>query len=1109
MFCELDYSKDRRWEGDYLKEKCMEVGVEEEYNLYQIRIRIYYLGVFVFLHWLVVLMHCTFLLTTCEYQKLINVDVVFYVMAAVLITAMMCIDLKEQLVIKYNWIMYVTSVIAVLILVAVDLLLNVYHYHEHDWITGSFYDTYVILMIYMFLPIPKIWAPLGLGILVSSIFILYYITYVASKYRYEISNSDHVNQMVADISHHICLHLLGVFFRVMREIVVRSSFLDRHQFVMEDIWLRNARAQEKVFLHSILPQQISQPIQDEIRDRIAINEKHQKVQIGPLGIGERIMSIQNHPDVTILYADIVNYTHLTTTLSVKNLVTLLHNLYGRFDKAASHFNVQRIKFLGDCYYCVAGLISPDPDHAKWCVELGLCMIKQIRDVRVSHNVEIDIRVGVHSGAIFAGVLGAAKLQYDIWGTDVVIANRLEGTGLPGHIHVSERTISLILDHMYQLLPCTEKANNDPVLIKHGIATYLIAATDTPDSFYDSSSEGLESVSFTLSMQMSARSELNESRISLELRNEFQKMPVGPSSLRNKFKLFFHWGDHKEVRIKQDENQASLRFFLLDFTDPNLEHNYMREPDYMLKYSILLAWCMSLCLITIELLFRNKAHRTCYYIGSAVILSLSTLLFITWYKKICYWRYSEGDHKYTSISCFLFRISENIQCSLMKRVCIYLYTIIVYFLIIFIMLSECDLHEFQVLHIESKLYLYEADPDMCFQPWVLTNMVCLIIGMTLIFTRIPFMMKVVVTIFEIVSYMVVVFYHFQYIVHNSLTTNPFFMAEYAHCILIVITGLIFYLMERQTEFNNKINFRWRVELKKKQRDARLADQSISVLLHNILPSHVVDIYLTSLARHELYYEDYDMVAVMFATLINFELDLPSLRVLNEIISEFDRILSHYKDEYSVEKIKIVGCTYMAACGLDIRLSSTVSNRQSSKHESIAQEVLRAQRSLDSFNMYHKQETKKNEDVVFVLTAFALDLMRTLWMCNMNFKTLPSDREMFSADIRIGISSGEVMAGVVGASQVHYDIWGNAVNMASRMDSTGLTGHIQVTDETANTLRKCGVRCNYRGMTFVKGRGILPTYFVGIDENYNFQYINESWSHRQHSNPSSSTELSYAE
>jgi len=93
--------------------------------------------------------------------------------------------------------------------------------------------------------------------------------------------------------------------------------------------------------------------------------------------------------------------------------------------------------------------------------------------------------------------------------------------------------------------------------------------------------------------------------------------------------------------------------------------------------------------------------------------------------------------------------------------------------------------------------------------------------------------------------------------------------------------------------------------------------------------------------------------MFATLKNFDLDLQSLRVLNEIISEFDRLVSHtknnyakllffiflqlsfYKDDYSVEKIKIVGCTYMAACGLDLRLSSTTSERQS-RHESIVQE-----------------------------------------------------------------------------------------------------------------------------------------------------------------------------
>ncbi|KAL7734958.1 hypothetical protein ACLKA6_011223 [Drosophila palustris] len=958
MVCELDYSVERRWEGDYLKEKCMEVGLEEEYDAYLIRLRLYYIEVFLLLHWIVVLLHSGFLLATCDPIEFIHVDVVFYVIAAVSITGLMCINLIEDLVKRHSWIMYVTSVVAVLILVAVDLLTNVYHYHEHDWITGSFYDTYVILMIYMFLPIPNILAPLALGIVVSSIYVLYYFHYIASKYKFEISNKKNLNQLVADISHQFCLNVLGIFFRVMREILVRSSFLDRHQFVMDDIWLRNARAKEKLFLHSILPPQISQPIQNEIRNRIALAEKHRNVQF--VSIGERIMSIQSHPDVTILYADIVNYTHLTTTLSVKTLVTLLHNLYARFDKAASHFTVQRIKFLGDCYYCVAGLINPDPDHAKWCVELGLCMIEQIHEVRASQKVDINIRVGVHSGGLFAGVLGATKLQYDIWGTDVVIANRLEATGVPGHIHTSERTLQFIEDHTYTVLPGTKAAIKDPYLLKHGILTFLIAPAEIPDRIsFRHSNDDLESTS-SMSVQFSQRSELNESKISLELRNEFKKMPVGPSRLRDKFKKLFNRKARNEPEKDVDDFQASLKFFFLGFTDHRLEYNYMRQPDYMLKFSILFAWCMSLSLISIELVFRHDGEDESYYIGSWVIFSLSILLIITWYKKICYWRYPEDGHKFSA-----------------------------------------------------------------------------------------------------------------------------------------------------TEFNNKINFKWRAELKKKQREARLADQSISILLHNILPAHVVDIYLTSLAKHELYYESYEMVAVMFATLKNFELNLPSLRVLNEIISEFDRILLFYKDDYSVEKVKIVGCTYMAACGLDIRLSSTVSGRQSG-HESIVQEVLRARRSINSFHRYNKLLKKKNEDIVFVMTAFALDLMRTLWMCNESYKNIPSDREMFSADIRIGISSGEVMAGVVGASQVHYDIWGNAVNMASRMDSTGVTGHIQVTDETASILHKCGIKCNYRGMTFVKGRGILPTFFVAIDENFNFQYINESWTsgHIEKSS-SSSNELANSE
>ncbi|KRF84840.1 adenylyl cyclase X E isoform X3 [Drosophila virilis] len=887
MKCKLDYSKEIRWERNFLKKKCKEVGVEKEFTAYQMRLSANYVVVFLLLHLAFTILHCVMLLTTCEDRDKIYIDVGCYTLSTVLVTLVLWPSANPKCMPRLRYKKYLTSVLAVVFMVVTDLLLNIYHYHMDDWIIGSFFDTYTLFTIYMFLPIPYILPSLVLGISVSVIYTSYFVLYLASKHRYEISNVAHLNYLSVEISHQFCVNLYGAFFRIMREIIVRSSFLDRHQYVMEDIWLRSAREQEKVFLHSILPPQISQPIQEDIRNRIKFSEKHRNT---PINIRrDRIMAIQIHPDVSILYADIVNYTYLTTTLTVKQLISLLHELYARFDLAASRYTVQRIKFLGDCYYCVAGLTRPDPDHAKCCLDFGLCMIDNIREVRAKEKLDIDIRVGVHSGALCAGVLGAAKLQYDIWGSDVVIANRLEGTGLPGHIHTSERTLQMIIEPRYEVQPGTEKARNDPFLQKHNVITYLIPFNVRPRTIPDLDIDHIKIIDSETELK-------KQSSIGLELREEFKKMPVGPISVKENFKEVFQlWGKDKDKeRIRA---RPVIGIYLLHFRDPRLEYNYMHQPDYMLKYSMLLAWVFGLNLCYIQYVHDSGLVKNGVIVDLVVMLSLTVLLFLTWYKKLCFLRYSTQDHKYSRISCCLFRVAESIQRSLIKRIGIYMYTIISYFSIITVMLMDCDREEYEVVHIESKLYHYEPDMNMCFHPWLLTNMVCLIIGMSLIFTRIPFMMKVVVSTLEAITYMIILFFQFEYIVHHSLTTNPYFEAEYAHCLLVIITLLSLYFKERQTEFNNKINYKWREELLKKQHDAFIADQSITILLHNILPAHVANVYLTSLAKHELYYEDYAMVAVMFASLHNFQLDLPNLRVLNEIISEFDRIgrLSGRKDQ----------------------------------------------------------------------------------------------------------------------------------------------------------------------------------------------------------------------
>lgn len=134
----------------------------------------------------------------------------------------------------------------------------------------------------------------------------------------------------------------------------------------------------------------------------------------------------------------------------------------------------RIKFLGDCYYCVSGVPQKNPHHALSCVELGLRMIQDIREVRQNKNLIIDMRIGIHSGSIISGVIGACKWQYDIWSKDVNIANRLESTGVAGKVHITKQTLDL-LNNQFTIEPGTEKAKTDPVLVKNNITTYLISS----------------------------------------------------------------------------------------------------------------------------------------------------------------------------------------------------------------------------------------------------------------------------------------------------------------------------------------------------------------------------------------------------------------------------------------------------------------------------------------------------------------------------------------------------------------------------------------------------------------------------------------------------------
>ncbi|KAJ6633133.1 Adenylyl cyclase X E, partial [Pseudolycoriella hygida] len=477
----------RKWEWGYLRTECQNLGLESLYITYVMRLQRSYLSIFLVIHTLIAIVHTVVLVATQQDNVPISPEVYCYLASILIVWISLTATFKEDLVRRHTWLPYVASCIAVIGLVLTDIVIPLYHttvtQPKQDLRPG--YASYILFAIYIFLPLSD---NIHCTILAAATTICYLIEIFGVTYR----NVD--NMIVKSFTEFVFLvgvNLLGFYFRLMNEVAIRRAFLDRRECVEGNLLLKFERDQEKDLLLSILPTHIAGAIEIDIRrmierirleKRLAVEQGHNSKNSTDTQLsvktwrGEHIhkLYVEHHTGVSVLYADVVNYTHMTTQLPVKVLVETLHELFVKFDQASEEFNVLRIKFLGDCYYGVSGVPVRNPDHAKSCVNLGLRMIKDIRDVRAQkNNLNIDMRIGVHSGSIMSGVIGACKWQYDIWSKDAQIANKLESTGVPGKVHITKQTLDM-LDGKYICDIGTEKAAQDPFLRKNGITTFLIS-----------------------------------------------------------------------------------------------------------------------------------------------------------------------------------------------------------------------------------------------------------------------------------------------------------------------------------------------------------------------------------------------------------------------------------------------------------------------------------------------------------------------------------------------------------------------------------------------------------------------------------------------------------
>uniref|UniRef100_A0A8D0HFK1 Adenylate cyclase type 6 n=1 Tax=Sphenodon punctatus TaxID=8508 RepID=A0A8D0HFK1_SPHPU len=268
-------------------------------------------------------------------------------------------------------------------------------------------------------------------------------------------------------------------------------------------------------------------------------------------------------------------------------------------------------------------------------------------------------------------------------------------------------------------------------------------------------------------------------------------------------------------------------------------------------------------------------------------------------------------------------------------------------------------------------------------------------------------------------------------------------RYMMPVILLLFALALYLHAQQVESTARLDFLWKLQATSEKEEMEELQAYNRRLLHNILPKDVAAHFLARERRNdELYHQSCECVAVMFASICNFsefyvELEannegVECLRLLNEIIADFDEIIS--EDQFrQLEKIKTIGSTYMAASGLN----DSTYDREGRSH-------------------------------ITALADYAMRLMEQMKYIN--------EHSFNNFQMKIGLNIGPVVAGVIGARKPQYDIWGNTVNVSSRMDSTGVPDRIQVTTDLYQVLAAKGYQLECRGVVKVKGKGEMTTYFL---------------------------------
>lgn len=187
--------------------------------------------------------------------------------------------------------------------------------------------------------------------------------------------------------------------------------------------------------------------------------------------GERVAD--EYPSVSILFADLVGFTAFARDLNPREMVDTLDTWFGAMDELCDRYSIEKIKTIGDGYMAAAGAPDPHADHASDLVRLAMAMLTETAGASKGN---LRLRIGIHSGPVFAGVIGEKKQAYDLWGDTVNVASRMESQGLEGCIQLSQTTYELLNESLKQRC----EPRGEIQLKGHAVMkSYLIRVADSP------------------------------------------------------------------------------------------------------------------------------------------------------------------------------------------------------------------------------------------------------------------------------------------------------------------------------------------------------------------------------------------------------------------------------------------------------------------------------------------------------------------------------------------------------------------------------------------------------------------------------------------------------